>query len=99
MTEHRPKGRVPQILLATACLLVVGLYLWTTSRSYHRFLLPDPTEAFYNRLVEGFRAGHLSLRMEAPSGLVHLADPYDPQANAAYRLLPPYWLQVLSYYR
>ena len=85
--------------LLAVCLLVVGLYGWTTTAAYHRGLLPDPSEAFYNRLVEGFRSGHLYLKTEAPPGLVRLADPYDPQANRAYRLEPPYWLHDLSYYR
>jgi tetratricopeptide (TPR) repeat protein len=42
-------------------------------------------EAYYNLLVEGFRAGQLSLRQEAPAGLAALADPYDPEANGPFR--------------
>jgi tetratricopeptide (TPR) repeat protein len=55
-------------------------------------------EESYNRLVEGFQRGELSLDQEAPPGLVALAHPYDPEANAPYRH-PPYELHNLSYYR
>jgi tetratricopeptide (TPR) repeat protein len=58
---------------------------------------PDAAESQYNLLVQGFRAGRLSLKKEAPPGLARLADPYDPAANAVYRD-PPYRLLDLSYY-
>jgi hypothetical protein len=49
-------------------------------------------------LVQGFGAGQLSLNKEAPPGLAQLADPYDPIANAPYRVAP-YRLHDLSYYK
>jgi hypothetical protein len=53
---------------------------------------------YYNLLVQGFRAGQLSLKKDAPPGLAQLADPYDPTANALYR---PEWNPMvdLSYYK
>jgi tetratricopeptide (TPR) repeat protein len=59
---------------------------------------PDAADTYYNLLVRGFRAGQLSLKKEAPTGLAQLADPYDPTANAPYRTAP-YRLHDLSYYK
>jgi len=56
----------------------------------------DPDEAYYNLLVEGFRSGQLNLKKDVPLGLVKLADPYDPVANAPYR---DNGLQDISYYK
>jgi tetratricopeptide (TPR) repeat protein len=44
-------------------------------------------------LVQGFRAGHLSLKKEVPPGFAQLADPYDRTANTRYGVLD------LSYYK
>ena len=55
-------------------------------------------DAYYNLLVRGFRAGQLDLKTEAPPGLAHLADPYDPRANADYLLVDGHPLWDLSYY-
>lgn len=58
--------------------------------------------AYYNRLVDGFRAGQLSLKMEAPPGLAALKDPYDPEANAEFRgasFVDANRLHDLSYYQ
>jgi len=32
----------------------------------------DPADAYYNLLVEGFRAGHLSVKKEVPTGFAQL---------------------------
>jgi len=58
----------------------------------------DPTEAAYNRMIDGFLDGHLYLRREVPPAFARLADPYDPTQNAPFRE-PPYYLYDLSYYR
>ena len=55
-------------------------------------------DAYYNLLVRGFRAGQLDLKTEVPAGLAHLADPYDPIANADYLLIDGHPLWDLSYY-
>jgi len=55
-------------------------------------------DAYYNLLVRGFRAGQLDLKTEVPAGLAHLADPYDPVANANYLLVDGHPLWDLSYY-
>ena len=45
---------------------------------------PPAEDSYYNLLVQGFRAGQLNMKREAPPGLAQLADPYDPAVNAAY---------------
>jgi len=57
----------------------------------------DPKEAVYNRMIDGFAQGHLSLARDVPAGFASLRDPYDPKLNADYRT-PPYLLYDLSYY-
>ena len=47
----------------------------------------NAADTYYNLLVQGFRAGQLSLKKEVPPGLAQLADPYDPTANRPYRAL------------
>lgn len=54
---------------------------------------------YYNLQVQGFRDGQLNVQREPPPGLAKLADPYDPVANASYRLNASYWLHDLSYYK
>jgi len=55
-------------------------------------------DAYYNRLVEGFQAGQLNLKVEIPAGLAQIANPYDPNATAQYRNTK-YALRDLSYYK
>lgn len=78
---------------ATLCLFCVcahfGTAVWGND---------DPGQAVYNRMVDGFAQGHLSLAREVPPGFARLSDPYDPEQNAPYRV-PPYYLYDLSYYR
>jgi tetratricopeptide (TPR) repeat protein len=80
-------------ILAAICALVIGVYACT---AHSGFLLSSNLNAasdYYNLLVQGFRAGHLSLNQEVPSGLSQLADPYDPAAHSHYAVLD------VSYYR
>ena len=93
----RPLLGWPGALLAAGCALVLVVFAF--------FSEPASTERdgsvasqAYNRLVDGFRAGQLSLRQTVPAGLLALPDPYDPSANARFRA-PPDRLIDLSYYR
>jgi tetratricopeptide (TPR) repeat protein len=60
---------------------------------------PLPADTYYNLLVQGFRAGQLDLKTEVPPGLLQLPDPYDPNANCAFRLQDGHPLHDLSFYR
>jgi tetratricopeptide (TPR) repeat protein len=84
--------------LAAVCALVIGAYAYLSQSGLLELLSPDAASTHYNLLVQGFRAGHLSLKIEVPPGLAQLADPYDPAANAPYRITP-YRLHDLSYYK
>ena len=85
-------------ILGAACLLVIGIYAYAAESGKTESLNPNAADAYYNLLVQGFRAGQLSLKQEVPPGFARLADPYDPAANALYRD-PPYGLHDLSYYK
>jgi tetratricopeptide (TPR) repeat protein len=85
-------------ILAGVCGLVIGIYAFAAHSGEMESLASNPADTYYNQLVEGFQAGELCLKKEAPPGLTHLADPYDPSDNAVYRD-PPYRMHDLSYYK
>jgi tetratricopeptide (TPR) repeat protein len=75
------------------CALVIGVYAYTAHTGYSLLSTLNPADDYYNLLVQGFRAGQLSLKKEVPPGLARLADPYDPAAHSPYPVLD------LSYYK
>jgi tetratricopeptide (TPR) repeat protein len=85
-------------ILAALCSLVIGIYACTARSEYLPPLSLNAADDYYNLLVRGFRAGQLSLYKKAPDGLTQLADPYDPLANARYRVESDR-LHDLSYYK
>jgi tetratricopeptide (TPR) repeat protein len=85
-------------VLGAVCALVVGVYACAAHSGVSESLSLNAADTYYNLLVQGFRAGQLSLKKEVPPGLGQLADPYDPAANAAYRSAP-YQTTDLSYYK
>ncbi len=80
-------------ILAAACALVGWFYFWTVDPAISQLNTPKPADAYYNLLVEGFRAGHLYLNKQPAPQLAKLANPYDPNQNR------PYHVHDLSYYR
>ena len=80
-------------ILASVCALVLAVYLLAAHSSIPRSGRMGAADNYYNLLVQGFRAGQLSLKKEVPLGLVQLADPYDPEAHAAYPVFD------MSYYK
>jgi tetratricopeptide (TPR) repeat protein len=85
-------------LLAAVCALVIGVYAYMAQSGVLELASPNAADAYYNLLVQGFRAGQLSLKKEVPPGFAQLADPYDPAANAIYEP-PPHRMLDLSYYK
>ncbi|MGD1020256.1 MAG: tetratricopeptide repeat protein [Verrucomicrobiia bacterium] len=85
-------------ILGAVCALVIGVYAGTVHSGFWESLSLNPAESYYNLMVEGFRAGQLSLKLDVPPGLSQLADPYDPVANAHYRGAF-YRLHDLTYYK
>jgi tetratricopeptide (TPR) repeat protein len=80
--------------LVGVCALVIGMYACMAQSGVLELMSPNAADTSYNLLVQGFRAGQLSLKKEAPPKLAELADPYDPAANGL-----PSWLFDLSYYK
>ncbi len=85
-------------LLGAVCVLVIGVYAYVAQSGLLELFITDPSEVYYNLLVQGFQAGHLSLKKEVPVALTQLPDPYDPTASAVYQD-PPYRMLDLSYYK
>jgi tetratricopeptide (TPR) repeat protein len=96
MIDSRSDRKEPQVsggkyrwthraILAATCALVIGVYAHTARSGWLEWFSLKPADTYYNLLVQGFRAGQLSLKKEVPAGLAQLADPYDPTANVLYR--------------
>ena len=85
-------------VLGAVCALVIGVYAYAAHSGYMEVLSLNAADTYYNLLVQGFRAGQLSLKKEVPSGLAQLTDPYDPSANALYRHTP-YRMNEMTYYK
>ncbi len=80
-------------VLGAVCILVIGVYAYGAHSGFLASASLNAADTCYNLLVQGFRAGQLSLKKEVPRGLAQLADPYDPVAYAPYGALD------LSYYK
>jgi tetratricopeptide (TPR) repeat protein len=109
MTDSRPDCREAEVpggkcrwmqcgVFGAVCALVIGLYAYTAHSGWLELMSLNAADTYYNLLVQGFRAGQLSLKKEAPPGLAQLADPYDPTANALY-LSASYRMLDMSYYK
>ena len=96
-----PRGQprwVQRGILGAVCMLVIGVYAYTAQLGVFELLSQDgAANNCYNLLVQGFRTGQLSLKERVPLGLKQLANPYDGDANLAYRT--KYWINDLSYYK
>jgi hypothetical protein len=89
-------------ILVAVCALVIGVYACLARSDEWESLSPNAADSSYNLLVQGFRAGQLSLKKDVPTGFTRLADPYNPTANTPYRepyRSGPARLHDLSYYK
>jgi tetratricopeptide (TPR) repeat protein len=89
---------VSRTMLVGVCALVVGIYEYMAQSGAWESAGHSAADDYYNLLVQGFRAGQLSLKKEVPVGLTQLADPYDPAVNTPYQFAP-YGMLDLSYYK
>jgi len=97
-----PKGDIPWMCHAVfgmVCALVIGIFAWSAEPGFLELASPHAEDSYYNLLVQGFRAGQLNVKREAPPGLTKLSDPYDPAVNASYIWDDSYLLLDMSYYR
>jgi len=77
----RPGGLAAAMFLTA----VVAFYAWTPAAFRAPWLSATPT-GYYHELAEGLLGGHLHLPRAPDPRLVALPDPYDPAANAAWRV-------------
>ncbi len=85
---------------AAAALAVIVIYGTIAGTAGSELGSRAPGEDYYNRLIDGFAQGQLSLDLAPPPGLAQLPDPYDPRANAPFqgRAYEPGRYHDLSYY-
>jgi hypothetical protein len=65
---------------------VVAFYVWTADSASHPFRWTRGETGYYDLLTRGFLAGHLYVAVTPVPELLALADPFDPVANARYRV-------------
>ncbi|MGA2580659.1 MAG: hypothetical protein ABSH24_32100 [Bryobacteraceae bacterium] len=65
---------------------VVAFYIWTAAPAGNPFEWTGVKGGYYNLLTDGFLAHHLYLKVSPVPELLKLADPFDPVANARYRV-------------
>jgi hypothetical protein len=87
------------VVYVMVCALVIGIFAWSAEPGYLELATPRTEDAYYNLLVEAFRAGQLNVKREASPGLARLADPYDPDMNYPYVWDLHYPSYELSYYK
>ncbi|MGH7956860.1 MAG: hypothetical protein ACREH8_07590, partial [Opitutaceae bacterium] len=66
-------------------LAVLFSYIWISVAHVWEPGANPPRRQPYNLQTDGFRAGQLNMVKPVPPGLSELSDPYDPNANAAFR--------------
>lgn len=71
----------PRAIFGLVCALVVGAFIWSAEPGFLEFF---PGDAYYNLLVEGFRAGQLNVNRDPAPGLAQLSNPYSPAANGPF---------------
>jgi hypothetical protein len=69
-----------------AIVLVCGYVYFWTALQYPNTAFGRAPQGYYGLLTEGFRSGHLYAAIEPHPALLALPDPYDPVANAPYRV-------------
>jgi tetratricopeptide (TPR) repeat protein len=83
-----PRAGCPWVqrgILGAICVLVIGVYACAAHSGIPISGSLSAAGNYYNLLVQGFRAGQLSLKKEAPPGLAQLANPYEPSAHISYQ--------------
>jgi hypothetical protein len=99
-TSRRQRGLADFLAPALAALAVIVIYGAIACTEDPELGSRTPAEDYYNRLIDGFAKGQVSLDLAAPAGLAQLSDPYDPRQNAPFhgRAYLPGRFHDLSYY-
>jgi len=77
--------RAQTLFLATFALAGAIWYFWTAAQPHFGFWDTGPT-GYYGFQTEGFLRGQLNVTISPAPELLALKDPYDPVANAPYRI-------------
>lgn len=86
-TETAKEKFFRRALVVVASCAVVWLYFWIARPAISQLLGNHSAQtAYYNRLVDGFRSGHLYLAGDPAPEMAKLKNPYDPIENGPYRL-------------
>ena len=91
--RERKSRWIQRGVLGVVCALVLGVYAYTAHEGAVTQPSEDASASYYNLLVQGFRAGQVNLKKDAPPELAKLADPYTPTP------LRPLGVMDLSYYK
>jgi hypothetical protein len=87
LADRAPAARRDIAALVAFGVAIVLSYTWVAFQPNGGWsLLTNEPRGYYNLEVAGFRAGHFYMPIEPKPGLLALADPYDPVANAPYRV-------------
>ncbi len=68
-------------VLGAVCVLIIGFFAWSAKSGFKELLNSKPADSYYNLLVQGFRAGQLNVKREAPPELMQQPDPYKSPAD------------------
>ena len=81
--QQRP-GRWEPVGLAVLAAAAAVWFFASAGPAQGGFFTREPS-GYYGMQTAGFRNGHLHVALKPAPGLLALADPYDPVANAPYR--------------
>lgn len=85
--ESKTRRLARRLAVVLTGAAVVWLYFWIARPAVSQLLGNHSAKtAYYNRLSDGFLAGHLHLAGDPPPELAKLKNAYDPVENAPYRL-------------
>jgi len=76
-----------RVVWLVVVLVVASVYLWLTKSGWARFEWKRDLDGYYDLLGRAFLSGHLRLPIEPRRELLALANPWDPDLNAPYRVL------------
>ncbi|HUB66754.1 MAG TPA: tetratricopeptide repeat protein [Candidatus Methylacidiphilales bacterium] len=90
---------IRRAVLSAVCLLVIGIYVWSSNSGIIESECSSAKETYYNLLVDGFRAGQLNVKRDIPPELARITDPNDPVLGNPHLWTERYYLHDLSYYK
>lgn len=86
-------------IFGAACALVIGIFAWSAEPGFLELSNPRAEDAYYNLLVQGFRAGQLNVNRTPAPGLAQLPNSYNPAANAPFVWDKSHLSYEMSYYQ